>query len=347
MKTRTLIGSALFTAATAALAADPVIRPLALDAADAYREQARYPHSSHPIRDAVDPILRKREPSKQLLPGPNGDGPFLSIWTSAISYEPGESASLYAELVDNTPKAPSLANLLDRDGPRGKAASITAKLIAEDGGLLGDIEYRDDGKGADRRAGDGIYSARFVMPAARAPQSGHADSVAVHVQALTAKGEPRGALGGFLYSNPGARLTGRYRETMRDGSMIISAEVDVKTPGRYHLSGTLATPVAGIAERPMAWAQNAAVMQTGKQWLELNYYGLIFHELAATGPFTLASVTLTSALGMPNAMSAVQRDVFQTRAHALTEFATSPFADAGLLQAAERLESVVPGRSRD
>lgn len=343
MKIQTLValaaGIVASSAAVAQTAVNATPRPLAEEAAAAYRDQARYPRSSRPILDAVDPILKKREISKQTLPGPNGEGPFLSVWTSALSYEPGETAELYAELTDGPTRAPSLANLLDKTR-RDEAQTITAKLIAEESGLLGEVTYRDDGQNGDRRAGDRIYTARFTMPQARAPEAGFAESIAVHVQAVTARDGARAALGGLLYSNPGAQLTGRYKDTMRDGNLVMSAEIDVKTPGRYHIAGTLAGKVGRLAgERPMAWAQNAQLMAAGKQWIDLPFYGLIFRDMDTAGRYTLSSVTLTSALGMPNAMSSVRRDVHQTRSYALAEFLARPFGDTQLLESVKRLEN--------
>jgi len=331
---------AVLMATSVASAAEPTVRPLALEEADSYREQARYPSSSHPIRDAIDPILAGRAISKQILPGPNGEGPSLAVWNSAISYELGEKVLLYAELRDAEPTASKLGEFLDHPR-RNIAREITAKIVGEDSGPIGEVSYHDNSQGDDRIRGDGIYTASFDMPSVRAPLPGFAESVAVHVQALTDKGDPRDALGGLLFSNRGARLTGRFKDAMRDGNMVIGAEVEVLAPGRYHLAVTpVSTLVGGMAERPMAWAQNAKDMQTGKQWRELSYYGLIFRDMAATGPLNLRSITLTSALGMPNAMTSVQQDVFQTHPHALTEFLAQPFGDAGLLQTAERLERV-------
>lgn len=333
----TLLGGALVLAASAATAAEPAIRPLGLDAADLYREQARYPRSSQALRDGVDPILNKRQINKQFMAGPNGEGPMLSIWNSAISYEPGEKVQLFAELVKDTAVKP--IDLLRKLEKKSQNLTVTAKLVGETSGLMGEVTYRDDGKGADRRAGDGIYSASFTMPKARAPQAGYAESVAVHVQAQTSQGEFRGALGGFLYSNPGARLTGRYRDEMRDGNMVVSAEVNVIAPGRYHLAATMDSGKGADGAQPMAWAQNAAVLQPGKQWIDLTYYGLIFHDMAAAGPYTMSSITLTSALSIPNAMTSVQRNVYSMPVHEMSAFQARPFNNPLLMDAAQRLEA--------
>lgn len=334
--TKTLISLALLAMTSVAAAQQPVPanRQLGLDAADQYRQQARFPRSSHPVADGVDPIMAKREISKQVLPGPNGEGPMLGVWASSISYEPGETALLYAQIVnEGSVSSSDFARRLNR---KTAPLKISAKLVGETSGTLAQLVYRDDGRGADRIAGDGIYSASYTLPKNRAPKLGLAESVAVHVQAQSAKGEYRGALGGFLYSNPGARLTGRYKDEMRDGNMVVSAEVEVLTPGRYHLAGTMSASRSGGDSQPMAWAQNAAELKPGKQWIDLSYYGLIFHDMNAPGPYTMSSMALTSALGMPNAMSSVKHDVYSMATHDMSEFRSQPFNDSMLLDTIQR-----------
>ncbi|WP_293368261.1 choice-of-anchor X domain-containing protein [Nevskia sp.] len=344
MKTNfVLMSLAAALIAPAAVAQNATVPSLTAQAAADYRAQARYPRSSRPILDAVDPLSSGRTVSKQTMAGPNGAGPLLSVWASAISYEPGESALLYAELTDAPARAPSLANLLDKTR-RDAAQSIKAKLIGETSGLLGEVVYRDDGRDGDARANDRIYTARYTLPAARAPELGYAEAIGVHVQAVTELDGDRAALGGLLYSNPGARLTGKFRDVMRDGHLVMSAEVDVRAPGRYHLAGTLSGAREKlVGDRPMAWAQQAQLMTAGTQWMDLSFHGLIFRDLKSSGRYTLNAVTLTSALGMPNAMSSVRRDAHQTRAMALSEFSDKPFVDAALADAAQRLEADAAG----
>ena len=308
-------------------AADPPIRPLALDAAEQYLELARYPESSRPIRvEEGDPILSKRLPTPQTLAGPKGADPRLTVWTSGVSFEPGQTVDLFAKL--NLARA---GKSLLRKPP---LAQITAELIAETTGPLGKLVYADNGRDADRTANDGIYSARFVLPLDRAPVIGYAESIMVKVQARTAAGDVRHAVGGFQYSHPGAQLTGHFRDGVKEGSLVLSAEVEVLAPGRYHLSSTL----ANLGGEPLAYAQTAQRLQPGKHWLDLVFYGLIFRERAAAGPYRLASITVTSANEMPNALGPVLSNVYTTSAHALSAFTTKSFGNADLLDAARRLQ---------
>ncbi|GAC1625273.1 MAG: hypothetical protein NVS9B10_12050 [Nevskia sp.] len=70
-------------------------------------------------------------------------------------------------------------------------------------------------------------------------------------------------------------------------------------------------------------------MAGAEQWLALNYYGPIVRDLAASGPFVLGSVALTSAAGRPNAMAPARREVFRTRPHTRTAQAFSITVSSG------------------
>lgn len=331
-----VLAGLLFSAAVQA--AEPSLN-LAADAARELRERARFPEWSQPVAVGdVDPIVSARLPTRQSLAGPGGAAPRLTVWASTISAEAGQSVDLFAKLENLSQDSSNALEILRASQP--VAGKISATLSGEQSGALTELAYLDDGQGADAKAGDGIYSARYTLPAARAPQVGTAESVLVLVRAALADGETRTAVGGFQFSNPGARLTGRYRDLVRDGNLLVQAEVEVLKSGRYHLAGTLAS-LAGL---PLASAQSAQVLQPGKQWMTLPYYGLIFHDRGASGALRLASVTLTSVGQMPNALGAVLENAHLTAPLNLAALTRLPFNAPEMLDAALRLEREAAGR---
>lgn len=313
-------------------------QPLALRAAADYLQQARYPDASTVLEvGSVDPVVDTWTPTRQSRPGPNGAGPRLTVWASSVSVLPGESVSLYATLT-HAGKAQSLIESAPAKGSVVTDATVTGELVGEHLGTLGTVAYRDDGKGADTLAGDGVYTASFTMPAAKAPKLGYADSVLVRVAATLADGDERKAAGGVLYSNPAARLTGRFTDSIRDGNLVVAAEIEVLAAGRVHVAGTL----ADAAGAPFATAQNAGHRTPGKQWIELDFYGLAFHDRGISGAASLASVVLTSANGMPNAVGPVLTSAHTTAAYNLAQFTSAPFNHPELLEAARRLQLSAP-----
>ncbi|HBL27588.1 MAG TPA: hypothetical protein DD490_12190 [Acidobacteria bacterium] len=292
---------------------------LALRTARAYREQARYPESSRVLRAGeADPVRTQRTPTKQSRRGPEGAGPELSVWASQVSVEVGKPIDLYAELLSlGEPSLPLEVN--------GEIAGPAGEIVAQ-------VAYRDDGRTPDRRAGDGIWSARLTLPAGLEP-----DGAAPYMVRTTARlldGDLRQAAGGFLYSNPSARLTGRYRDTVKDGNLILSAEVDVREAGRFHLSGTLYS----LQGEPIGTAQAAAQLEPGRRWIRLSFYGLMFHDRKVAGPYRLGSLALATAGRMPMALNDLVENAYVTKGYKLGAMTAAPFADPKLLEAAARLD---------
>jgi hypothetical protein len=293
---------------------------LARETAKDYRELARYPESSHALRVGEgDPILEKRQPTRQSRRGTDANDPTLSVWASKVSYEKGQPVDLYATLENRGKTIPA-------------ADAITGEIADASGAIVAHVVYVDNGEIPDARANDGIYSARLTLTDDLLP--GSAASYMVRVKTRLADGDPLEAAGGVLYSYPAARLTGRYRDRLRDGNLVIAAEVEVMESGRFHLAGTLHSP----AGEPLGFAQAAAALEPGRRWIEISFYGLMFHDRQAAGPYRLGNVALTTAIGMPNALSDVVANAHVTRPYRLGEMRALPFERPQLLETAKRLD---------
>lgn len=325
-----LIGALLPVAGLAQVTAEP----LALNAALDYAERARYPQWSQALAaGAADPVLDARVPTRQSRLGPNGAGPRLTVWASTVSAQPGETVTLFATLT------PAAASGLFA-APALTGARVAAELLGQRLGPLGTVTYRDNGTGPDALARDGVYTAAVMLPSSPALALGTADSVLVKVTATLPNDELRQAAGGFQISRPGARLTGRYRDAVRNGNLVIAAEVEALAPGRVHLSGTL----ADLTGAPFATAQAAQPLAAGTHWVELSFYGLAFHDRGVTGPARLASIALASTDSMPNALGPVATDAHTTQAYGLAQFTARLFDDPALLETARRLRlDATPG----
>lgn len=321
LKRPVLSSIALFVFATPYAGAQELPKPgqLALETARAYREQARYPESSRVLQAGeADPVRVKRTPTKQSRRGPEGAGPELSVWASAVSVEVGKPIDLFAELLADKPVLP---------------LEVNGEIAGPDGEIVANVAYRDDGRTPDRRAGDGIWSARLVLPAGLEPEG--AAPYMVRATARLLDGDLRQAAGGFLYSNPSARLTGRYRDAVRNGNLVIAAEVEVKAAGRFHLSATLYS----MAGEPIGTAQAAANLEPGRRWIRLSFYGLMFHDRKVAGPYRLGTLALSTSSRMPNALNDLVENAHVTRAYKLGAMTAAPFAEPKLLESADRLEA--------
>lgn len=292
---------------------------LALETAREYREQARYPESSRALKvGEADPVRVKRTPTKQSRRGPEGAGPELSVWASAVSVEVGKPIDLFAEFLTVEPILP---------------LEVRAEIAGPAGEIVAQVAYRDDGRTPDRRANDGIWSARLVMPAGLEPAG--AEAYMVRATARLLDGDLRQAAGGFLYSNPSARLTGRYRDAVQSGNLVISAEVEVREAGRFHLSGTLYS----LSGEPFGTAQAAANLEPGRHWIKLPFYGLMFHDRKVAGPYRLGTLALATTGRMPNALNDLVVNAHVTKGYKLGIMTAAPFAEPKLLESAARLEA--------
>jgi hypothetical protein len=218
--------------------------------------------------------------------------------------------------------------------------SVKGEVGKWEGGVfevIGTVVYRDDGQAPDERAGDGVYAARFIMPEARVPDL--ADSFNVRIEVVMANGEVQLADDGFQYTNPHARLTGRYRDAVRKGSLVISAEIEVWKKGRFHLAGTIASQDG----EPIGEAQTAAELGPGRHWLHLHFYGLMFHDRKVAGPYRLASLILRTVTRMPGEIGVPVLDTHVTRAYRLDQMTTKSFDEPNLLETIRRMEEDAAG----
>jgi len=299
-------------------ALEGVPRPGALGelAARSYRERARFPPWTEPVSNGVDPLLRDRT----VTPGhsfPRDAEPVLWAEPAAASFQAPGAVVLRARLVE--------------DGVLVPARSIEGEIRTQDGEVVGRLDFRDDGGEGDESAGDRVYTARLSGPRAE----GLAGAYLVQVDAVTPAGGERTAVTGFLYSVPASELTGRFRDEVVDGNLVIEAEIEVLEESRFHLEGTVGTP----GGEPLAWAQTVDSLPPGRHWLPLTFYGLALAESGRDGPYHLLSLGLSTTGTMPNHPNDLVRNAHVTDAYRADQFTSQPFGDPGLLDAARRLEN--------
>ena len=120
-----------------------------------------------------------------------------------------------------------------------------------------------------------------------------------------------------------------------DGNLVIAAQVDVQEAGRFHLAGTLYT----LQGEPVGTARAAAQLQPGRQWINLSFYGLMFHDRNVAGPFHLGALAFSATSRMPNALNDLVENAYVTKPFKLAVMTARPFGDVKLLDAAARLEA--------
>ncbi len=303
----------------------PRLANLGVEAAAEYRRRARLPKSTAPIEDDSDPVQRERTASPATSRGPGGAEPSLTALPATVSFEAPDPVVVYA--------------YFSQRERRVAGDILTARFIHERLGEVASVEMNDAGLDGDEAAGDLIYSATLAPPPDRAGD--FSGTYVVAVRGLTRQQEERAVSTGFLYNSPDAKPTGRFRDRLEDGSLLLECEIQVLKEGRFHVEGSLFT----LAGEGVAWAQNAARFQPGRVWFPLTFYGLALREKGLDGPYVLRSLALSTVTGMPNQKNRVLTDAYQTKAYRHTDFTNQPFNDPDLIGAAERLEQA--GRERN
>jgi hypothetical protein len=292
-----------------AIQAIPTLGRFGADAARDYRQRARFPPWSSPLPDSVDPLVRDR----RVIPGsslPRDLLPVLQVAPDQSTYVDPASVRVRATLYDDA-------------GPV-EPRDLSGEVRDSQGRSVAELEFV--------AADAGAYEATLDVAAlTEEPLRG---AYLISVRAVSANGDERNAAAGFLYSVPGAALSGRYRDAVVDGDLLVEAELEVFSAARFHVEATLAD-AAGV---PIAWAQAAGHYDEGLAWLPLTFYGLVLREHGAGGPYRLASIALTTVDGMPNQKSDLVRDAHVTRPYSALDFHADPFDDPDLLRAAEQLE---------
>jgi hypothetical protein len=80
-----------------------------------------------------------------------------------------------------------------------------------------------------------------------------------------------------------ARFTGRISDRLDTGNLLFDVELEVFKNGLFRIEGSL---VDGSGQ-PFGWARYEGQLYEGKAIATLQFYGLLFHDTEAVGPYVL------------------------------------------------------------
>lgn len=245
-----------------------------------YRDATRYPHESRPLAehpDQVRPFDAIAEDNK--LRGANGEpvkGVKLRTTQERVFASGADTIKLTVQAVDDTGAALVLriSSASAQSVPEGKTLSQVIQT---------NINFVDDGQGADSAAGDGTYSTRL------APKdqgfATHAGTVRVLVK-LSAGGQDGVAHFDVIY-NPDvpAKWIG-VREAIEAGSLNFYFKVQVAQPGRYVASAR----VDDANGKPFALLQFNDEVTTGEREFKMHVFGALVHDKRPAFPLRVRDV---------------------------------------------------------
>lgn len=295
--------------------------------AEQYREQARYPKSNLALfTGQTDPI-------------DNDNGEVIREKTAAIDERVAlilKGPAAHATYPDPI----RLEAFILVDG-RPTAASLHGNLVKGPPNPFPDrvqLTFVDDGTAGDAVAGDLVYT-WSVQPTDAADAARWAGFHNAYVTGAPSD-DPRAVVHsdvGWHYSGlAGAVLTGRFRDSIVGGHLVIEAEIAVDRPGRYHLQMSLHGP----DEQPLAWAQNevTADYERGRHWAPLRVWGLVLRDAQIDGPYTVARAWLRDVSIMPGSVCSLLENAHRTVAYRWSDFSEESFDDPIDLAKADQME---------
>lgn len=309
-------------------------------AAARYRKAARFPRTSRPLEDGLDPIATSRSPKVDHEgKGTHGE-PRLLAYPSLTVFEAPGDVVLYAEVVElheterkpneRKPERPRLQQI------RVKASNVRGVIQTTDGVAVASLVFHDDGAHGDAQADDLLFTATYTPDPDR-PAEFRGD-YQVQVVAQPYRGDELESTTGFRYSHQKAHLTGNYRDSVVDGNLVIEAEVAADEPGRFRVEGTLVTAADA---KMIGYGYGEAALPAGVAWIPVTYWGLMFHDMKADGPYQIFSLVLsTLEEGDVVQEGDVVPSPYTTKPYKMTDFNQTPFNEPEWTQKAEYYEAL-------
>jgi hypothetical protein len=242
---------------------------------------------------------------------------------------------IYAEIVEMRRRRDERSDRERMGRSRLPARSIRGVVQTMDGVMVAPLQFHDDGTHGDARADDDLFTATYT-PDPDKP-SDFRGQYQVLVQAEPDKGPELGTSTTFVYSVQIAHLTGNYRDAIVNGNLQIEAEIAVDEPGQFRVESTLVTTKDA---KMLGYGYGEATLPAGTHWIPITYYGLIFHDMKAEGPYSMFSTMLSTIDPNGSQESDVVPNAHTTKAYAVADFGDQPFNDPEYMEKADHYDAI-------
>ncbi len=208
--------------------------------------------------------------------------------------------------------------VLDKSKGKQKVTRAEAQIKSATGGKKTPVDM--DAKFA--LSPDGVYRATFAPNETQ--QKGLMGHVMLQAQVQLSTGKSYIVASSFMYTrDPDGRITGNYRDEMRDGSLYIAMSVQIDKPGLFQIRGELFGP----QYQPIAETRLTKQLEPGEHRLELHVYGKAIVDRALDGPYRLRYLYLSQ--GFPEdgyeAIGPILTDAHTTQAYPYAKFTSAKY----------------------
>jgi hypothetical protein len=187
----------------------------------------------------------------------------------------------------------------------------------------------DDGRDGDAVAGDRIYGTTIAASSVPALRS-YRGLVRLDVAFVPRDGDRRLARASLDFrvasSVPGS-FVGVSSERLTEDGLELSVDLNVEEAGRYFVQGLL----FDAHDAPIGFAVARPTLRVGRATIPLVFFGLLFHDAKASGPFVFRTLTgrrLPEGNEADGAEMAVWPARYVTRAYALSDFSDKEYESA-------------------
>ncbi|TGL58438.1 hypothetical protein [Leptospira sarikeiensis] len=244
-----------------------------------YRSWAEFPPDSRPLSRADIDVLeyRKVRVSPQIMPVRSGgifkDSGFL------CALEPE-----YHSLVEGENMRIFLYCFRAGNGAKERLDLKSVRLEARAGAKKSNIDIglgNDNGLSGDDIAGDGRYTFLF-----RPRQEDWADmNITTNFKIHSDANSTEYSLSAGFFSSPVSPakfVSKKFDDKLKDGSLQIFTEMDVKESGEYTIQANL----YGAGE-PIGTSRKEIYLKQGRQTISLEFFGRLFWRSRQSGPYTI------------------------------------------------------------
>jgi hypothetical protein len=183
-----------------------------------------------------------------------------------------------------------LLEIIDRKGKRQPLPNphVRVRALDDDRRPWIEVPVRDDGSGADAQAGDLQYTA--TLQPNREQKKQLLGRVLVEASVDVPGVGTRVVPAVLIYTQgPRAKLTGRWHDSLRNGHLVLEAELEVEEAGLF----TLMAQVFGPNLEPIAWVKQTEKLGKGRGTMTLEVFGKVLHDRGIDGPYRVRQVLLS------------------------------------------------------
>jgi len=220
-----------------------------------------------------------------------------------------------------------LLEMIDRQGQRQPLPSPRVRVRALENAAQPwiNVPVKDDGAGSDAKAGDLLYTATLQPNAEQKKQL--LGQVLIEGSVEVPGAGSRVIPSVLIYTRgPRAKLTGQWRDFLRQGHLDLEAELEVEEAGLF----TLMAQIFGPNQEPIAWVRQMEELPAGRGHITLEVFGKVLHDAGIDGPYRVRQVLLTRDYENSSQYDpgVTEEEAHRTKAYRASEFSPEAYQPA-------------------